>query len=229
MVLDSRPSRSSCRPRTPTSGGSSTRWPSGRTSSRGRAAASRTAGSGSTRTRRGAAGGERRIAADAPAAAARAAPRTGRLVVMYDRDCGLCKATARRLRRWDRHGRLETAVAPGRRGLGPARRRANRAPAPGPRRAARPRRGQRAGRCRRRRRPGDRRGAAGRMADPAAPRIAAVRWIVGAAYGFVAKEPSRDRPSPGARGTRLRHAAVTDGAGAAGRVAARPVPRWRMR
>jgi predicted DCC family thiol-disulfide oxidoreductase YuxK len=31
----------------------------------------------------------------------------GRLVVMYDRDCGLCLATARRLRRWDRHGRLE--------------------------------------------------------------------------------------------------------------------------
>jgi predicted DCC family thiol-disulfide oxidoreductase YuxK len=30
-----------------------------------------------------------------------------RLVVLYDRDCGLCTATARRLRRWDRHGRLE--------------------------------------------------------------------------------------------------------------------------
>jgi predicted DCC family thiol-disulfide oxidoreductase YuxK len=26
---------------------------------------------------------------------------------MFDRDCGLCQATARRLRRWDRHGRLE--------------------------------------------------------------------------------------------------------------------------
>jgi predicted DCC family thiol-disulfide oxidoreductase YuxK len=38
-------------------------------------------------------------------------PRPGRdgrprLVVLYDRDCGLCTATARRLRRWDRHGRL---------------------------------------------------------------------------------------------------------------------------
>jgi predicted DCC family thiol-disulfide oxidoreductase YuxK len=30
-----------------------------------------------------------------------------RLVVMFDRDCGLCQATARRLRRWDRRGRLE--------------------------------------------------------------------------------------------------------------------------
>jgi predicted DCC family thiol-disulfide oxidoreductase YuxK len=30
-----------------------------------------------------------------------------RLVVLYDRDCGLCTATARTLRRWDRHERLE--------------------------------------------------------------------------------------------------------------------------
>jgi predicted DCC family thiol-disulfide oxidoreductase YuxK len=30
----------------------------------------------------------------------------GRLVVLYDRDCGLCTATAGRLRRWDRAGRL---------------------------------------------------------------------------------------------------------------------------
>ena len=29
------------------------------------------------------------------------------LVVLYDRDCGLCTASARQLRRWDRHGRLE--------------------------------------------------------------------------------------------------------------------------
>jgi predicted DCC family thiol-disulfide oxidoreductase YuxK len=29
------------------------------------------------------------------------------LVVLYDRDCGLCTATAARLRRWDRGGRLE--------------------------------------------------------------------------------------------------------------------------
>ncbi len=29
------------------------------------------------------------------------------LVVLYDRDCGLCTATARRLRRWDRSGRIE--------------------------------------------------------------------------------------------------------------------------
>ncbi len=39
--------------------------------------------------------------------AAVGASRAGRLVVMFDRDCGLCLATARRLRRWDRHGRLE--------------------------------------------------------------------------------------------------------------------------
>jgi predicted DCC family thiol-disulfide oxidoreductase YuxK len=42
-----------------------------------------------------------------------------RLVVLYDRDCGLCTATARTLRRWDRHERLEllplqTAAASGR-------------------------------------------------------------------------------------------------------------------
>ena len=30
-----------------------------------------------------------------------------RLAVLYDRDCGLCAATARTLRRWDRHGRLD--------------------------------------------------------------------------------------------------------------------------
>jgi predicted DCC family thiol-disulfide oxidoreductase YuxK len=29
-----------------------------------------------------------------------------RLVVLYDRDCGICTATARTLRRWDRHRRL---------------------------------------------------------------------------------------------------------------------------
>jgi len=29
-----------------------------------------------------------------------------RLVVLYDRDCGLCTATARALGRWDRHDRL---------------------------------------------------------------------------------------------------------------------------
>jgi len=31
----------------------------------------------------------------------------GRLVVLYDRDCGICTATARRLRRWDRRHRLD--------------------------------------------------------------------------------------------------------------------------
>jgi predicted DCC family thiol-disulfide oxidoreductase YuxK len=31
----------------------------------------------------------------------------GRLVVLYDRDCGICAATARRLRRWDRRHRLD--------------------------------------------------------------------------------------------------------------------------
>lgn len=31
---------------------------------------------------------------------------TSRLVVLYDRDCGLCTATARALRRWDRHAAL---------------------------------------------------------------------------------------------------------------------------
>ena len=30
-----------------------------------------------------------------------------RLVVLFDRDCGLCTASARVLRRWDRNGRLE--------------------------------------------------------------------------------------------------------------------------
>jgi predicted DCC family thiol-disulfide oxidoreductase YuxK len=30
-----------------------------------------------------------------------------RLIVLYDRDCGLCTATARALRRWDRHDRLD--------------------------------------------------------------------------------------------------------------------------
>lgn len=29
-----------------------------------------------------------------------------RLMVLYDRDCGICTATARALRRWDRRGRL---------------------------------------------------------------------------------------------------------------------------
>jgi predicted DCC family thiol-disulfide oxidoreductase YuxK len=33
--------------------------------------------------------------------------REDRLVVLYDRDCGLCTATARALRRWDRNDRLE--------------------------------------------------------------------------------------------------------------------------
>lgn len=32
---------------------------------------------------------------------------TDRLLVLYDRDCGICGATADRLRRWDREGRLE--------------------------------------------------------------------------------------------------------------------------
>ena len=38
---------------------------------------------------------------------ARRATAPGCLVVLYDRDCGLCTATAQRLRRWDRAGRLE--------------------------------------------------------------------------------------------------------------------------
>jgi predicted DCC family thiol-disulfide oxidoreductase YuxK len=33
--------------------------------------------------------------------------RTGQLLVLYDADCGICTATADRLRRWDRRGRLE--------------------------------------------------------------------------------------------------------------------------
>lgn len=33
-----------------------------------------------------------------------------RLVVLFDRDCGICQASARALRRWDRHDRL--AVVP---------------------------------------------------------------------------------------------------------------------
>ncbi|HEX5589317.1 MAG TPA: DUF393 domain-containing protein [Candidatus Limnocylindrales bacterium] len=32
---------------------------------------------------------------------------TDRLLVLFDRDCGICAATARRLHRWDRDGRLE--------------------------------------------------------------------------------------------------------------------------
>lgn len=32
---------------------------------------------------------------------------TERLLVLFDRDCGICAATAARLRRWDRDGRLE--------------------------------------------------------------------------------------------------------------------------
>ncbi len=32
---------------------------------------------------------------------------TERLLVLYDRDCGICTASALRLRRWDRAGRLE--------------------------------------------------------------------------------------------------------------------------
>jgi predicted DCC family thiol-disulfide oxidoreductase YuxK len=32
---------------------------------------------------------------------------TDRLLVLFDRDCGICLAAAARLRRWDRHGRLE--------------------------------------------------------------------------------------------------------------------------
>lgn len=31
----------------------------------------------------------------------------GRLVVLYDRNCGVCQLSARQLRRWDRAGRLE--------------------------------------------------------------------------------------------------------------------------
>jgi predicted DCC family thiol-disulfide oxidoreductase YuxK len=34
-------------------------------------------------------------------------PVADRLVVLFDRDCGLCTASARALRRWDRAGRLE--------------------------------------------------------------------------------------------------------------------------
>ncbi len=32
---------------------------------------------------------------------------SGRLLVLFDRDCGLCTATANQLRRWDRHAQLE--------------------------------------------------------------------------------------------------------------------------
>ena len=46
-------------------------------------------------------------APEAVAPATRTATGPGRLIVLYDRDCGLCTATARRLRRWDRAGRLE--------------------------------------------------------------------------------------------------------------------------
>ncbi len=33
--------------------------------------------------------------------------RTNRLLVLYDRDCGICTTTVRHLRRWDRKGWLE--------------------------------------------------------------------------------------------------------------------------
>ena len=36
-----------------------------------------------------------------------ASDQTDRLLVLYDRDCGICFATVRQLRRWDRNGRLE--------------------------------------------------------------------------------------------------------------------------
>jgi len=62
----SRVAAGSWHPRTPTSGASSTRWPSGRTSSRGRAAGSHTGGSASTRTRRAPGGRARGGAAGAP-------------------------------------------------------------------------------------------------------------------------------------------------------------------
>ena len=42
-----------------------------------------------------------------PRVSSHASTRGTRLVVLYDRDCGLCTASARALRRWDRHGRLE--------------------------------------------------------------------------------------------------------------------------
>ena len=51
-------------------------------------------------------GGPSRLPRAASSSSASSAPRPS-LVVLYDRDCGLCTATARRLRRWDRHGRLE--------------------------------------------------------------------------------------------------------------------------
>lgn len=35
------------------------------------------------------------------------APGSGSLVVLYDGDCGLCRDTVRRLRRWDHEGRFE--------------------------------------------------------------------------------------------------------------------------
>jgi len=42
----------------------------------------------------------------APVASTATVP-ADRLAVLYDRDCRLCTATARRLRRWDREGRLD--------------------------------------------------------------------------------------------------------------------------
>jgi predicted DCC family thiol-disulfide oxidoreductase YuxK len=35
------------------------------------------------------------------------APASGSLVVLYDGDCGVCRETVRRLRRWDREDRFE--------------------------------------------------------------------------------------------------------------------------
>jgi predicted DCC family thiol-disulfide oxidoreductase YuxK len=47
------------------------------------------------------------------------AARAGNLVVLYDSDCGVCRETVRRLRRWDRESRfefvpLESAASSGR-------------------------------------------------------------------------------------------------------------------
>jgi predicted DCC family thiol-disulfide oxidoreductase YuxK len=49
----------------------------------------------------------RQVAASSDPVRRRAVGASPRLVVLYDRDCGLCTASARLLRRWDRHDRLD--------------------------------------------------------------------------------------------------------------------------
>ena len=154
-------------------------------------------------------------AAAAPAASSGAtlASPAGRLVVMFDRDCGLCQATARQLRRWDRNGRLEMlslqdAAGSDRPIVAEA---ARRYPVLAELHVV----NEADGRI-------DAGGDAALAIAAALPGgwlvrpfrgFPPTRWIVGATLFTRGHEPSRDWPPPRARGTRLRHSAVTDASG----------------